>query len=314
MTHPSIFRTPLLAFRSLLLAGAAASASGQAPAPAFEVAVVKPFVLTAGSLSSTGFNIDKGRVRFAGFPLQAVICKAYNLKPYQLAGPAWATGTFSADLFEIEAKLPEGATEDQVPLMLQALLAERFKMTVHRESREQSVYAIVVDKGGIKFKEKPPAQEPPPPPPPLPPGATVMGTPTGQMIMSKGAMTITAAGGDLTMTMGDKGIHFEASKVASLAEFFSPGAGRPVVDKTGLKGSYQIEFDVSDEEMDNPAAAAAFSPTGAGGGAPVASAPVDGSAFFRDILKKNLGLNVESRKDQVEMLVIDHIEKTPSEN
>jgi uncharacterized protein (TIGR03435 family) len=196
--------------------------------------------------------------------------------------------------------------------MLQALLADRFKMTVHRENREQSVYAIVVDKGGIKFKEKPPAQEPPPPPPPLPDGAMVIGTPTGQTIVSKGQMQYTANDGGLKFSMGEKGLHFEVSRISALADFFSSGAGRPVLDKTNLKGSYQIEFDVSDEELDNPAAAAAFAPPGAGG-APVASAPVDGSAFFRDILKK-LGLNVESTKDQVEMLVIDHIEKTPTGN
>jgi uncharacterized protein (TIGR03435 family) len=289
--------------RSLIWAVfATAAAWGQAPAPAFEVAVIKPLRLGARPSSPIGFTIDKARMRFAG-SLQAVICKAYNVKPYRLAGPAWATGVFSADLFEIEAKLPEGAIEHQVPLMLQALLADCFKMTTHRENREQPVYAIVVDKGGIKFKEKTPTQEPP-----LPPGAMAI----GQMIMSKGQMTFTAAGGDLKMTMGDKGMHFEASKVASLAEILSPGAGRPVLDKTNLKGSYQIEFDVSDEEMDNPAAAAAFAPPGAGA-APVASTPVDGSAFFRDILKK-LGLNVESQKAQVEMLMIDHIEKTPTGN
>ena len=114
------------------------------------------------------------------------------------------------------------------------------------------------------------------------------------------------------VTMSEKGLHFEVSNVSALGDFLSTGAGRPVVDKTNLKGVYQIEFDVSDEEMDDPAAAAAFAPPGAGG-APAASTPVDHSAFFRQILKK-LGLNVESQKAPIEMLVIDHIEKTPTGN
>jgi uncharacterized protein (TIGR03435 family) len=294
-----------------LFAAGAALAQTPAPAPAFEVAVVKPFVLSASTVSSVGFAMDKARVRFAGFPLQAVIAKAYNIQPYQISGPAWITA-LGTDLFEIEARLPEGATEDQVPLMLQALLAERFKMTAHRENREQSVYAIVVDKAGIKFKEKAPAPEPAHPPQPLPEGATVINTPTGETIMSKGQMSYTAAGGGLKFTMGEKGLHFEVSRISTLADFFSTGAGRPVLDKTGLKGSYQIEFDVSEDEMDNPAAAAAFSPQGTGG-VGVASTPTDGSAFFKDILKK-IGLNVESQKALVEMLVIDHIEKTPTGN
>jgi|SRR5579863_4060054 len=290
-----------------LFAAGVALAQTPAAAPAFEVAVVKPFVLNASSISSMGMSIDAARVRFRGFPLQAVISKAYNVKPYQISGPAW----LASDTFEIDATLPEGATEDQVPLMLQALLADRFQMTAHRENREQSVYAIVVDKGGLKLKEKAPSQEPPPPPAPLPPGATVLETPTGRTVMSKGEMTFTLAGGDLKMHMTDNGVHFEASKISSLAEFLS-ATGRPVVDRTNLKGSYQIDFNVSDEEMDDPAAAAALGPPSAGA-APTASLPVDPAGFFRTVLKK-VGLNVESRKDQVEMLVIDHIEKTPTGN
>src|SRR6185503_19368558 len=81
--------------------------------------------------------------------LANLICIAYKIKPHQLSGPDW----MAAQRFEIMAKMPEGASKDQVPTMLQALLAERFKLTVHRDNKEQSVYAMVVGKNGHKMKE-----------------------------------------------------------------------------------------------------------------------------------------------------------------
>lgn len=290
-------------FYRVLAIGTISSAAAMAQPLAFEVAVIRAVAPTAQSGLPGGFSMDAARVRFGGFPLQSVILRAYNVKPFQVSGPAW----LATERFDIEAKPPAGATEAQLPLMLQALLADRFKMSAHQENREQSVYAIVVDKGGLKIKEKTPGPAAPPAPPPA--GATVFGTPTGQMAVTKGEMMFTLAGGDLTMHITDKGVHFEASKISSLAEFFA-GTGRAVEDKTNLKGSYQIEFDVSDEEMDDPAAANLLAPPGANG---PPEAPTDPAAFFRTVLKK-LGLNVESRKDQIEMLVIDHIEKTPTEN
>jgi uncharacterized protein (TIGR03435 family) len=233
-----------------LFAAGAALAQTPASASAFEVAVIKSFVVSRSSMPTAGFSMDKARVRFAGFPLQVVIRKAYNIKAYQLSSPAWIA--LGADLFDVEAKLPDGATEDQVPLMLQALLAERFKMTGHQENREQPIYAVVVDRGAAASSA---------------PGR-------GDSDRNAGWSDDREQGRSdpygrrwrlEERHMTDKGLHFEASKVASRAEFLSPGAGRPVLDKTNLKGTYQIESDISHNEMDNPAAVAAFSPRGAGG-------------------------------------------------
>ena len=89
--------------------------------------------------------------------LADLIRVAYRVKPYQLSGPDWMT----AERFDVLAKMPEGATREQVPEMLKALLAEPFKLAVHRESKEHAVYALVVGKGGPKLKESAPDADAP---------------------------------------------------------------------------------------------------------------------------------------------------------
>src|SRR5205814_5568237 len=94
--------------------------------------------------------------------------------------------------FDILAKMPEGATKEQVPEMLQALLAERFQLKVHRENREQSIYALVVGKGGPKLKEAAPDPETPPAPAP---GGITLGTGSNQVRIDqgRGGATVTTA-------------------------------------------------------------------------------------------------------------------------
>src|SRR3954470_17338525 len=94
-------------------------------------------------------SLGPGTVTFRGDPLRIVLAEAFQVKGYQITGPSW----LDDDCFEIVAKMPEGATSDQIPAMLQALLAERFKLVAHKEDRPRPVYALVVDKGGPKFKE-----------------------------------------------------------------------------------------------------------------------------------------------------------------
>ncbi len=115
--------------------------------PEFEVASIKPSPETAAELTQAGVHIDGAQVRFASLPLQTYIQMAYRLKSYQVAGPDW----LSSQRFDIVAKLPEGSMQSQVPEMLQALLADRFKMKVHRDSREFPVYALEVAKGGARL-------------------------------------------------------------------------------------------------------------------------------------------------------------------
>src|SRR5205807_1143941 len=125
----------------------------------FEVASIKP----AGPLDpqkimsgqmKIGMTVDNAQVTINSMALPELIMMAFRVKRYQLSGPNWLmTGGMSAERFDIKAKLPEGTTSEQAPEMLQALLAERFKLTFHRDKVDHNVYALVVGKYGPKMKE-----------------------------------------------------------------------------------------------------------------------------------------------------------------
>jgi uncharacterized protein (TIGR03435 family) len=144
--------------KTLLRAGAvlllATSAFG---GPAFEVATIKPSEalnmakMTSGTFR-IGANIDGARAEFRFMALADLIQYAYKVKNYQVSGPDW----IKSERFDIQAKLPEGATKEQVPEMLQALLADRFQLKLKREQTEHSVFGLVAAKGGIKLKETTP--------------------------------------------------------------------------------------------------------------------------------------------------------------
>src|SRR5690348_14029874 len=140
---------------SIFILGAG-SLLAQAPAGklTFEVASIKPSaeitpaMITSGKIHA-GMRIDNAKVDIGYFPLMQLICKAFDVKMYQVSGPPWL---LAGQKFDIVANLPEGATKEQVPQMLQALLADRFKMEYHKDTKESQVYALVVGKGGLKLK------------------------------------------------------------------------------------------------------------------------------------------------------------------
>src|SRR5438105_3703567 len=150
-------RNSLITF-GLSLMLAPFSAFGQAPAAArvFDVATIRPAppIDQAKIMSGqfrVGMSVDGNRVDIRFFSLADLIRTAYKVKQFQLSGPDW----MSTERWEIQAKMPEGATKDDVPQMLQALLADRFKLQIHRDSKEQSVYALIVGKGGPKLTPSP---------------------------------------------------------------------------------------------------------------------------------------------------------------
>ena len=165
----------------------------------------------------------------------------------------------SAPRFDIQAKMPEGATEEQIPEMLQALLAERFGLKVHKSSKDTNVYALTVAKTGLKMK---PAEAPPEAgPDDAPGGMKFSGNPTD----GKG-MTVNAGrnGGATHMTMNPdtKDMHMEFSKMpmTGFVQMLSVMVDRPVVDATDLKGDYQVALDLPMASMMRMAAAAGSGP------------------------------------------------------
>jgi len=310
---------------------------GQAPAagPAFEVATIKPAPdlmtlaqqVVAGK-AHIGMQVDGARVDIGGTSLAELIRAVYKLKPYQLSGPAWMS-LMTAQRFDVMAKIPEGVSKDQVPEMLQALLAERFKLTVHRESRDRAVYALVVGTNGLKLKESLPDTDAPPAAGNVAndaaSGGTTFNTGNGTMrVKTDGKGSATVSGGpmgNMRVSPGTDGsIHLEASKMtfAALADTLSPFVDRPVLDMTGLKGNYRIALDIPMAELQKMARVAGFGmpgavPGGVGAGLPAdAASDPSGGAIFQSVQK--LGLKLESRKAPVEIIVVDRVEKDPTEN
>src|SRR5262249_21774034 len=121
----------------------------------FDVATVKlappldPAQIAAGGKVHVGMQVDKVRVDI-GLPLAAIITQAFKAKTYQLQLPDWISK--EPQMYDIMATLPEGATPDDVPEMLQNLLKERFGMQYHRETKVRDVYALIQGKGPLKFQ------------------------------------------------------------------------------------------------------------------------------------------------------------------
>jgi uncharacterized protein (TIGR03435 family) len=293
----------MLGKKTFVVWAAMATMAG-AQTPAFEVAVIKPSLpmaeaiplLRAGKLKA-GVNIDKARVDMGFVTLTDLMVAAYEVKAHQIAGPDW----LSMERFDIQAKLPEGAAEDQVPQMLRTMLAERFGLRTHRESRERSAYALVIGKNGAKL----PASTLPADPEP----AKGLGT-----LTPSGGGTVTSAGGPAgptRMTMGPNGVQLVMlrAKISGLADILTSLLGKPVVDRTGLTDYYQIALDIPQEDMQNVARA-----LGMGGPGGAVGTPTDpgGGSMFQAV--EQFGLRLDSRKEQIETIVVEHIEKLPTAN
>jgi uncharacterized protein (TIGR03435 family) len=308
----------------LLLAG---SLYGQTPA--FEVASVKPAgPINAAAIMSgqtrIGMKVDAARVDIGSMSMADLIRIAYRVKPYQVSGPAW----INSERYSIQAKLPEGASPDQVPEMLQALLAERFHLQVHRDKKEQPVLALIVGKNGPKLKDSPPEAEAPPPAAEDPnKGFTINAGQgavriTGNPTQGRGMSVTGGQFGAMRVSMTKEGsMHLESERmtIPALVDILSRFNDRPVVDMTELKGTYQMALDLSMDEIRNMARSAGVNvPSGAGAAAggdgrmPADLAEGSGASLFTSV--QQLGLKLDPRKIPLEMIVVDGGDKTPTEN
>ncbi|HTA46028.1 MAG TPA: TIGR03435 family protein [Bryobacteraceae bacterium] len=327
---------------TIALALTAISVFGQSK-PAFEVATVKPAqpmdqakiisALQSGGKMPMGATIDSRRAEYLYLDLKTLMTYAYGVKPYQIAGPDWMSST----RFDIVAKMPEGSTKEDAPRMLQSLLEERFRLTTHRVSAEHPVLALVVGKGGPRLKAsagKPVAIDESAP---LKVGEMKMDGPDGPV-----RAKVDLATGSSVVDMGLKGkmsyrlnpatqsthLEFSMTTMAGFADMMTQlmtqlggGAGaRQIVDMTGIQGNYDSSLEISLAEIIAIAKSAGMDiPMGAPGGAgaagnvPIASDPGGGGTSVTDAVQ-SMGLKLESRKAMVDQLVVDHVEKTPTEN
>ena len=238
----------------------------------FEAASIKPSAPMGMGMVNIGMRMmPGGRISMTGVTPKILIQQAYGVRDFQIVGgPAW----LGSERYDITAK-PEGsATPEQVKVMIQGLLADRFKLQFHRETKELPTYALVVAKGGPKF----PASE------------VVAGSdkPKGaRMMMERGQFSL------------------QDAPVAALANQLGQVLGRSVIDKTELTGNYDFKLAWTPDESTQGMVRET-------GGDRPSPADTQGPSIFT-ALQDQLGLKLESTKGPVETLVIERAEKA-SEN
>ena len=274
-------------------AGLAEEPAGKA---AFEVASIRPADPSPMGRMQIQMSVDAGMLRYTNVSLKDCIRAAYRVKDYQIEGPDWISDT----RFNISAKLPAGASKEEAPEMLQTLLAERFKLELHRDTTPHAIYALVVDKGGAKLK---PAE--------VPTGEA--GPPEGGR--GGGGRGMGGGRGNMMMMMGPEGLHVKAASatVAGLGEMLSRFTDRPIVDQTGIEGQYDFDLAFTPETMRGLPGPAMHAPGGPGpDGRPADAASHEGGTVFDAV--QRYGLKLEPRKAPMEVLIVDRAEKTPTEN
>ena len=241
-----------------------------APKLSFEVASVKEWVDGKGpsGMVTAGVQFLGDRVISRCANLNVLLSYAYHLTSSvpRTGVPEWgqgACGRTYQNTFAIEATVPAGTTDEQARQMMQTLLADRFKLVVHWEKKDMPIFALVIGKGGFKLQPSDPSKDVPPPP-------HSIGCPAE-----------------------DPSCHYSgvgSRTISDLASSLSFNVGRPVIDQTGLTGTYNLDlYWAGDTSADSP----------------LPSLPA--------ALREKFGLELKPQVGPVNVLIIDHVEK-PSPN
>ncbi len=259
-----------------------AAQNGAAKLPEFEVATIRPGDPVNPKNGGTDSSAD--RFHCYGWTVKRIVETAYGIKDAQfVGGPKW----IESDIYDIDAKVEDATAEGLKKLnyqqrlerfepMMQALLAERFKLRVRRETRVLPVDVLLVGKSGAKLK-----------PTPAPPAGTNL--PLGLISNRVISGYLQVVGKNAPISMLASTLTLDAGEQDAI-----------VVDETGLKGNYDFTLQWSPEEMMN-------------GGASQGPLPGIAGAERLAPIHQHRGLRLDVQKRPVDVLVIDHIER-PSEN
>lgn len=235
--------------------------------PAFDVASVKPNLSGTGGFS---MGTSHGRLTATNVPVRMLILKGFHAKEFQVSGgPGW----LGTERYDIVAKTENpGINDDDLWLLLQPLLTERFKLRFHRETKQLPVYSLVVAKSAAKLKthaDAPDGKDEP----------TVSGR------FSGGKASLTAS----------------KTSMPKLADMLGDHMDRTVVDNTRLRGNYDFKLEWSQDHPGEPIGASVL-------GSVEESLGLSGPTIFT-ALEEQLGLKLESAKGAVEVIMIDGAEK-----
>jgi uncharacterized protein (TIGR03435 family) len=247
----------MLKLLPLAVALMAGTALGQIASPlSFDVASVKAAAPCCAPGQWRESKAGDDRIDFRYVTLRYCIAFAFQVKEYQVTGPAWL-GELRYDLV---AKGPEGTRRDQLPGMMQALLGERFKLEAHHEKKDFNVFALLVGNSGPKLKES--REEP----------EAGEGAHFGISMSARGVGRMEVKHGDM----------------AALANALPRLVGRPVVNLTGLAGRYDFDLEFSPEDVHGM-----LMPASAEGATP--AAPEFASSIFNSIQRIGLKLEAQKR-------------------
>jgi uncharacterized protein (TIGR03435 family) len=291
---------------ALVIALAAHGAWAQQPK--FEVASLKPADPKAAPvgplfIGGPGTN-NPGHIVYRAASLTYLLMTAYKLNDFQLAGPKW----MDTARFYIDAKLPAGASKDDLRAMLRSLLAERFAVATHSEKKEMQSYALLLGKQGTKMK----------------PSAPIAADTDAAKRMQEGIETDSQGfpvfppggpGGFIVMNrVGKMMVGAARQSVASICDFLSTQLAAPVDDRTGLMDNYDFHLEYA---IDGPitlgrSGLTLLPPQASTAGE--AAAPGEVAPGLTAALQEQLGLRLERRRALVDIVVVDHVEKTPAVN
>ena len=262
---PSLFGICAISIASAQTASAPATASAQATPPAYDVMTIKPNNSGSGS---TSYGAPGNRFFAQNLSLKMLLQYAYDLNEDSIVG---IPSQLDSKRFDIEAKIVEpdldalkNLSEKQGRLMVLPLLAERFQLKTHMETRPGPIYELVVAKGGPKFK---PSED--------------------QTSRANGSLGTSSNGKSSKITAN-------CVPIASLAKVLTGQLHRPVIDKTGLTGNYDLTLQWTPD--DSPA-----------------STDDNAPPSIYTAVQEQLGLKLQPAKAPVEVLVVDHA-AMPSEN
>jgi uncharacterized protein (TIGR03435 family) len=240
----------------------------------FEAASVKPAAPGRSTMTGGPGTSDPTRWACTNVDLFNLTLNAYDLKAYQLIAPSWAADT----RVDIAATLPKGATRAELKVMLKKLLEERFRLAAHIDQREMPLYELVTGKDGLKLTK-----------------AEAAGSvPDSTGGVDREGYPIIAGGTGYRVVDYRARWQMKRQSMDLIARFLSNQIGRPVIDRTGLTDSYALTLSFIVET-------------------PPSVDPPFGPSIFKAV-QDQLGLRLEPKKGMVEVMIVDHLEKIPTEN
>lgn len=265
--------------RQLWIIAAMAAGCLAQDGPTFEVASIKPADIAPGggytAWSKGGpGSDDPTRIDYHNTSLSDLICRAYAVEYYQLVGPNW----LMSERYQLNATVAKGTTKEQFQAMFRNLLIDRFKLQVHRDQKEMERYSLTVVKGGPKLKPHVEMPEPDTP------------QSFGSKTDSEGFPVIPRAG--MAMMNGRARMKYPDWDLDMIAGMLAGQLHAPVHNDTGLPGKFDFELFWSTRRPDAD----------------------DNGPDLATAVKEQLGLKLESKKGPVEVVVIDHVERTPTAN